>query len=222
MRTKQVIFYLLLVVVSLMFFPSSHAQMALLSDVELDSLYATGFSNFSITNGIARMEFNINFSTYTEIDSLKLCYHDYACKAKGASGNWHPGVFGWDEDWENVALGSSDEPLIGEGLILEAKFSNISNPALRSLESLRIGTNLQGSISADFNSFTGRINYDPADDASGEFYSREDMGTNTLTSKDLSEFYIELSNVDQVITDTHGQDYLHRGICIGWEEATFQ
>ena len=100
--------------------------MELLSDDYLDSVYAFGyypsFSSFSVTNGITRIELNINMATYTEIDSLKMGYYD-----------GHGKGLGWDQDWTNVDLGTASTPLTCEGVYIEAKFTNIASAANRRL-----------------------------------------------------------------------------------------
>ncbi len=58
---------------------------------------------------------------------------------------------GWDEDWTNVSLGSSTEDLDMQGLYIEAGFSNISDSATRTLDSIKVGTpSMTGPISATF------------------------------------------------------------------------
>jgi hypothetical protein len=209
---KRLVSNLLFIVALLMFLPSGHAQMSLLCDEELSALYAKGFSNFSITNGEVKIELNINFSTYTQIDSLKLGYHDEHFRI---AGNKNLGN-AWDEDWTDVSIGTSGEDLVANGLILQAKFSNIDDPANRTLDWVRLTIpNMEGSIFADFNSFTGTVG--------GVDYCRDNLGTMELTSSNPSEFYIELSNIWKVYSyPPPRNDEQHRGFDIVWTGATFQ
>ena len=121
-----------------------HAWMWEVSDEELSEVTGEGFSSFTLdpATGVARAFFNINAYTYTEIASLKMGYYDGA----------------WDQDWTNVSLGSATEDLQVKGLYLEAGFSSLTDPSNRQLNYISIGTpNLTGPITADFNSFSGKI-----------------------------------------------------------------
>jgi hypothetical protein len=180
--------YLLLMLVCILMVPPglSSAQMVLLNDEALSGFYATGFSNFSVTNGIAKAWFNVNASVYADIDSIKMGYHDeYDYKDP------NPG-FGWDEDWTGVTLGDSGTDLLMEGLYIEAKFINIDDPATRRLEYVLIGVdNMNNDITADFNSFSGYI--DDSNDGTPEIIGHGlDLGTRTITTTN-SEFYLMLS-----------------------------
>ena len=171
--------------------PAAHAQMTCLSDAELSSVHAAGFSSFSIINGLARADLNINISTYTEIDSLKM-------------GHWNIGSgLGWDEDWTDVVLGEDradpTKDLKLRGIFIETQFTNIDNPATRTLDYVRIGTpNIDGKISATFNSFTG--------DVGGATYARSNLGATSITAQNNRVFYIELSRT--------------QGFRFYWEDAT--
>lgn len=147
------------------------AQMVQLDDEELSSIQAAGFSNFSVTNGIATAALNISGATYTEIDSMKLGYYNRS------------GSNGWDEDWTNVDIGTSSANVTFDGLFIEAKFTNIDDPATRTLDYVRFGTDeLNGDITAELNSFTG--------DVGGVSYVRSNLGTSTISSN--GKFYVEL------------------------------
>jgi hypothetical protein len=161
--------------------PLFSSSMVELSEEEMSDTVAAGFSQFSIQDNVVRAQFNISVQTFTEIESLKMGYYD-----DGTTG------LGWDQNWLNVSLGSATTPLVCEGLFLEARFTNISDPTTRTLETLRVGTpSMTGPISADFVSFSGRI-------ASGGVASVEghrlNLGTRTITSTN-SEFYMQLSTV---------------------------
>ena len=156
------------------------AGMNELSDGELSSVHATGFSSFTITpDGIdpaisyAKMSFNtMTVSTYTTIDTLKMGYWGTPTKA-------------WDQEWSGVKLGSTTTgDLVFDGLYIEAKFKNITDSSTRQLEYLRIGTpKLTGDISANFTSFSGTIG--------GTTYPRTNLGTQTITSTG-GGFYLSL------------------------------
>ena len=128
-------------------FPSfCSADMNILTDGELSGVFACGFSSFSIDGNTARAEFDILAWTHTDIDSFKLGYYN-----DGVS-------HGWDEDWTNVSMGSEAEDLVFNGVYMEAVFDNIGDPGTRQLKSVKFGTReLTGTISAEFNSFSGQI-----------------------------------------------------------------
>lgn len=136
---------------------NASAELKNLSDNDLSSVYAEGFSNFTVTSPDGGLttdttaEFNILISTYTTIDSLKL--------------GWYPsgGVDGWDEDWTDVVIGQDitrpEDDLIADGVYFKANFSNIDDPTTRQLNSITFGANsVTGDVSAEFNSFSGTIN----------------------------------------------------------------
>jgi hypothetical protein len=160
------------------------AGMNELSDGELSSVLATGFSSFTITPdggdptiSYAKMSFNTTVSTYTTIDTLKMGYYT-------------KGTLGWDNAWTGVSLGTSSADLVFDGVYIEAKFKNITDSSTRQLEYLRIGTpKLTGDISANFGSFTG--------DIGATSYIRQSLGagTKTITSPGTGTdkgFYLSL------------------------------
>jgi len=155
-------------------------SMTQMSDEELSEVTAAGFSSFTLEDGVARALFNLEVSTFTEIDSLKMGYYLKDGETK------------WDEDWTNVSLGSAEEDLVCKGVFIEASFTNITQ-SNRTLDSIRIGTpDMTGDITATFNSFTGAIynNYGTTLVLEGQ---RDDLGTRTITSTN-SEFYVQLSS----------------------------
>lgn len=156
-----------------------HAWMWEVGDEELSEVTGEGFSSFTLQNGVARAFFNINVSTYTQIDSLKMGYYNN----------------GWDEDWTNVSLGSSSEDLKIKGVYIEASFSNISDPATRQLNYIKVGTpDLSGPITADFNSFSGKITQlDGTVYRDG--YRITDIGTKTIWGHN-SEFSVKLDRTN--------------------------
>lgn len=149
-----------------------------MSDDELSQVTGEGYSSFTFENDIARAYFNIEARTFTEIESLKMGYYD-----DGAT-------LGWDEDWTNVSLGSSTQDLVCKGFYIEAKFSNLADPATRTLDYLKVGTpSMTGPISATFNSFSGHIESGGVVAIDGR---RLNLGTRTITSTN-SEFFMQLT-----------------------------
>lgn len=158
---------------------SSHAWMWEVSDETLAEITGEGFSSFTLENQVARAYFNIVTTTYTEIDSLKMGYYD-----DGITG------YGWDENWEGVSLGSPTENLVCKGLYIEAGFSNMTDPANRQLNFVRVGTpSMTGPISANFISFSGHIE-NPADGVLVDG-RRLNLGVRTIYSNN-SEFSVTL------------------------------
>jgi len=159
------------------------AGMHELSDAEMAAFYAQGFSDFSLTNDGTYDYVKLNFSgvtlsTWTEMTALRMGYY---------SG-------GWDQQWTGtgtptgtVSLGSSGTDLVASEPYIEAKFSNITDPATRQLEYVRIGAKyLTGTITANFNPFVGTIGGSSYDRITGN------LGVKTITS-DGSSFYLSLS-----------------------------
>jgi hypothetical protein len=166
-----------------------HAWMWEVGDEELSEVTGEGFSSFTLTDigsdtNVAHASFNINVSTYTQIDSLKMGYYTRA----DLNGTPTPG---WDEDWTNVSIGTSLEDVKIKGVYIEAQFSNINTPEARQLDYIKVGTHdLSGDIRATFNSFSGSITrQDGTVYRSG--YRITDMGTRTLTGHN-SEFSVRL------------------------------
>jgi len=138
------------------------ARMRVMTNTELANVTGSGFSQFTLVNGVALAQFDIRASTWTEIDSMKL-------------GNYNDGSSsGWDQDWSGVSMGSQDTDLVMQGFYLKASFSNIDDPATRKFNSVTIGwENVTGTITADFSSYSGYLQ--------GTTYSRADLGTRTIT-----------------------------------------
>ena len=153
-----------------------------LNDNELSEVYAEGYSSFTldIETGVAKALWNIEARTFTEIDSLKMGYYD------NVSGS------GWDQDWENVSLGTPTVDLVCKGLYIEAKFTNLADPATRSLDYIKLGTpSMTGPISATFNSFSGHIENLTEGVLIADAH-RLNLGQRTITSTN-SEFYMQLT-----------------------------
>ena len=122
------------------------AEMELISDENLKEVRGQGVISFTRDGDTLKAAFDIGIETYTQIDSFKLGYYN-----DGTS-------LGWDQDWTNVSLGSPSKNLEIHGFYIQAVFYNIDDPATRGLQSVTIGTtNMSGTISATFNSFSGDI-----------------------------------------------------------------
>ena len=160
----------------------SIAGMHELSDGDMSAIYGAGFSKFTLDNtGLATLNFDgVTLSTYTDIQSLKMGYY-------AKSGTTLP----WDNDWTGVSLGSSGtgNDLVFKGLYIKAQFTNVDSPT-RTLDYIQIGTSdLTGTISAVFNSFSGDVNGVP--------YTRQNLGARTITSAGADKgFYMELSSAN--------------------------
>lgn len=175
----------------------SYAAMNAMVDDELQEVTGTGFANFTLENGVVSASFNILANVYAQMDSLKMGYYN-----NGTS-------LGWDQDWTGVSFGSATTDLVVKGLYIEADFTNISDPATRALQSIKVGTpNMTGPITATFNSFSGSIT-DPTN-ATLVNGSRLDLGTTTINSTN-SAFSASL-NVSG----------LQKGWWITWTNATIQ
>jgi hypothetical protein len=166
---------------------SFNCSMVQMNDNELSDVTAAGFSSFILQDNLTRAYFNVEASTFTEIQSLKMGYYNDGTTT------------GWDQDWTGVSLGSSTESLTCKGLYMEASFSNITNSSTRTLNSIKVGTPaMTGPISATFNSFSGRI-----EDGTGvpvivggqsiDGHRITTLGTKTIYSNN-DEFSMQLSN----------------------------
>jgi hypothetical protein len=85
-------------------------------------------------------------------------------------------------------LGTSSTDLVAKGLYINAEFSNITNNGTRQLDYVQIGTtSLTGTITANFQSFSGTIL-----GTSAIPYNRSNLGVQTITSDGSSGFYLSL------------------------------
>ena len=187
MRFKTIFYAFLLIGFAAILIPgTAFCELQSLNDNELSGVYAEGFADFSITHNAATgydetlAWFNIHTYEYTEVESLKLGYHDkYDYKDPT------PG-FGWDEDWENVVIGSDYEDpskdFYAEGFYFKAEFENINNPATRELKGITFGADYaRGEISADFINFSGTI--DDSNNNTPEYNGHAlNLGTATITA----------------------------------------
>jgi hypothetical protein len=186
MRVKTIFYAFLLMIFAVMLIPGTAlCELKALEDIELSEIYAEGFSDFRINDlggGITETVawFNIHTYEYIEIESLKLGYHDeYDYKDPTPS-------FGWDQDWENVVIGTDYEDpstdFHAEGFYFAAEFENIDNPATRELKSFKFGVDYaQGDISADFINFSGTI--DDSNDNTPEYNGHAlNLGNATITA----------------------------------------
>jgi hypothetical protein len=145
------------------------AEMTVMSDSELAQVTGSGYSKFTLVDGVALAEFDVRVLTYTEIDSMKLAYWD-----NGTGSDW-------DENWTTVKLGSEAQDLDLKGFFVRAEFENINDAANRALKSFKIGfKDVTGTLEADFNSFNGDLN--------STAYHRSFLGNRTfqLTNSELS------------------------------------
>lgn len=155
----------------------SFAAMNEMCDEELNQVTGSGFSSFTLTPGpgpsesVARAYFQIVTRTYTEIESLKMGYYNDGSP------------LAWDQDWTNVSFGTPETDLIVNGVYIEASFTNISDPANRTLNYIRVGTpSMTGTISAEFNSFSGQIKDTGGSDLVNKH--RVSLGSATITCTD--------------------------------------
>jgi hypothetical protein len=200
MNRKTLFNFLILITLMFIVLPSSaFCELKSLDDDGLSEVYAEGFAQFTIKdigtdslgNPLSQTEalFNIRADTYTEVDSLKLGYHnEYDYKDPTPA-------YAWDEDWVNVQIGKIEatalsddagffdptEDFIADGLYFRAEFTNINNSATRQLKTFAFGVkHAQGDIKAVFNQFSGTIN----DGAGAPEYNGHDLnlGPVTITS----------------------------------------
>ncbi len=179
---------------------SGLCELKAMNDEEMTDIYATGFSSFTINDlggGLTetRAWFNIDAYTYTTIDSLKLGYHDeYKYKDPNP-------VPGWDEDWEDVVIGTDYEDpstdFNAKGFYFSANFTDIDQPDIRELKSVKFGfDDVHGDISAIFNNFSGTIN----DGVGAPEYNGHslNLGPATITANGGKfEFSLNIENYDK-------------------------
>jgi len=181
---------------------SGFCELKAMNDDELLDVYAAaGFATFTIEDSSitesgydeAKAWFNIRAYTYTEIDSLKLGYHDeYDYKDPT------PG-FNWDEDWVDVQIGKIEsgsanddagfldptEDFYARGFYFTAAFTDIDTPATRELKTVKFGFDyVQGDIKANFLSYSGTI--DDSNNNTPEYNGhRLNLGPVTITADPL-------------------------------------
>jgi hypothetical protein len=127
-----------------------------LNEAEMHDIYAEGFSEFTLTNisgddYTMKLWLNINTAQFTEIDTLKMGWHDYR----------NLGTDQWDQDWSNVQIGdgiNSADNFVTQGFYFEAEFEDFSQD-YRVLKSVTYGVDYaKGRIHGDFDSFSGTLN----------------------------------------------------------------
>ena len=187
---KILILYVFFIILPLILPASGFCELKAMDNDELQNIYATGFADFTINdlglNAAGNPEhetvawFNVRAFTYTEVDSLKLGYHDeYDYKDPTPS-------LGWDQDWENITIGTDYEDpssdFEAEGFYFSAVFENINTPASRELKSVKFGFDyVKGDISADFIKFSGTI--DDSNDGTPEYNGHVlNLGPVTITA----------------------------------------
>lgn len=171
MKYKAVLFYPLMITLMVCLLPASGVcGMQSLNETEMDDIYAEGFSEFTLTdNGgddyTMKLWLNINTAQFTEIETLKMGWHDYR----------NPGTDQWDQDWSNVQIGEgidTADNFVTQGFYFEAEFEDFSTNS-RVLKSVTYGVDYaKGRIYADFDSFSGRLN-------DGDHFN-ENLGTGYL------------------------------------------
>ena len=195
MNRKTFLNFLIFITLTFIVMPSSAlCELKSLDDEGLSEVYAEGFAQFQINDlggGLTQTYalFNIRADTFTEVDSLKLGYHnEYDYKDPTPA-------YAWDEDWVNVQIGKIEagsisdnagffdptEDFIADGLYFKAEFTNINNSATRQLKTFAFGVkHAQGDIKAVFNQFSGTIN----DGVGAPEYNGHDLnlGPVTITS----------------------------------------
>ncbi|RJP81069.1 MAG: hypothetical protein C4522_06165 [Desulfobacteraceae bacterium] len=119
---------------------------------------------YLVDENTVTINLGIAVETYATVDSIKMGYYD--------NGNG----YGWDQDWENVSIGSSSqEPLVVTGITIQFAFENMEDNDNRQLVTFSMGSyDVNGTITADMNSFTGTISPDSAS------VTRVNLGTTTL------------------------------------------
>ena len=199
MYFKKILFLFIFIALIAGILPTAgFAELRAMNDEEMTEIYATGFSDFQINDlggGITETYafFNIQAYTFTEIDSLKLGYHDeYNYKDPTPT-------YGWDEDWENVRIGGAlndpSQDFYAKGFYFAAEFTNINTPSSRELKSVRFGfEEVEGDIYADFINFSGTI--DDSDNNTPEYNGHIlNLGPATITSDGNGGMEISL-NID--------------------------
>jgi hypothetical protein len=185
MKTKWLYFSIIFILFS--FF--SHPAFAL-EELSREKMKQTtgqrALTNFSTNDTTTRMFFNTHIETFTEIESIKLGYFE------------RDNTPGWDQNWRNMSFGTQDTNLTIDGLIIKADFDNL-NSGEPVLKRFIIGSNmLNGTISGDFDSFTGT--YNPALEGGqaqyADEYVRQNLGNKTFTfnsSEQGQGFFLILS-----------------------------
>lgn len=146
------LFLLAFLSISFIFFTSAaQAELKALSQDELKTSTAqAGLTDFTINNTTARIFLDIHIETHATIENISAGSY---IKDVGAGS-----VFGWDQKWNTVELGTSAESLSIDGLVFRADFNDLSLPD-PVLQRIVIGSNrLQGNIAANFASFSGVFN----------------------------------------------------------------
>jgi hypothetical protein len=120
--------------------------------------------DYQVDENTVTINLGIVVETYATMDSLKMGYYD--------NGNG----YGWDQDWENVSIGSSSsDPLVVTGITIQFSFENMEDSDNRQLITFSMGSyDVNGKITADMNSFTGTVSPDSA------AVTRVNLGTTTL------------------------------------------
>jgi hypothetical protein len=130
-------------------------------------------TDISTSGDTTRLFLNTHIETFTEVESLKLAYFE------------RNGTMGWDQNWNNLSIGNQDTNLTIDGLVIKADFVNLesSEPVLKRFI---IGSNmLNGSISGNFDSFTGTYNpklLDPNSSDTAQVHIRQQLNSGNTTT----------------------------------------
>jgi hypothetical protein len=164
-------------------------------------------TNITTNDTTTRLFINTHIETFTEIESLKLAYFD------------RNGTIGWDQNWNNLSFGTQDTNLTIDGLVIKADFVNLesSEPVLKRFI---IGSNmLNGSISGNFDSFTGTYNpklLDPNSTDSAQVHIRQSLNSGNTTT-----FNFDSSSENQGFFLILSPEAVHNGIhaVLGFSEG---
>ncbi|KPA16802.1 hypothetical protein MHK_002988 [Candidatus Magnetomorum sp. HK-1] len=143
--------------------------MSLMSDQELSDVNGqAGFSKFTLTprpdnKYQVRADLDIEIQIWAHIDEMKLGYYDF----QGQTGvvvpllGWMAGLnngYNWDLNWAGVDLGTENDPLVLNGLVIRADFQEVNGNKV--LNRFILGSDrVKGSLRADdLYSFTGQMN----------------------------------------------------------------
>lgn len=142
-------FYLIVWMAAVLFLPRpAAARMTALSDTQMAGITGSGFSSFTLQDGLAQANLAIQASIYADIQAIRMGYY------QNAAGNT-----GWDQNWTGVTLGTASQDMVMSGMFIKAQFNNISDPANRQLVSASMGfSNVTGTLTAtQFASFSGIV-----------------------------------------------------------------
>ena len=135
-----------------------------------------------VSDNEVTINLGITVQTYATVDSIKMGYYD------NGSG------YGWDQDWENVTIGSSSsDPLVVSGITMQFAFDNMADGDARQLVTYSIGSyDVSGEITADMNSFSDTV------DSTSSAVTRANLGTTTLSFAN-EPFFLSIDQTSGII-----------------------